>query len=652
MLKSSIFRVVNFCSRYAWWVIVLAVALAAASTVYTTRHFAIKTDVKDLFPPDLPWTQRAFDYMKAFPQPDILVVVDAPTPELVDQASSKLAQALAEKSNLIRAVHLPQSGSFFEQNGLLYLPTSDVERLTDGLVQADPILQKLAADPSLKGALGALSLGVMGVQFGEIQLDDLARPMTMAADTVQAALEAQPASFSWRALASGKPPEPQELRRFIELEPVLDFSALQPGRAVTEAIAGTARDLELNSDYQARVRLTGLAPMNDDQFATIKDNASLNAVVSIVAVFIILWLALHAARIILAVAVTLVVGLAISAAFGLLLVGALNVISVAFFVLFIGLGVDFGLQFSVRYRAERHDYGDLRTALRSAARKAGVPLALAAAATAVGFASFLPTAYRGLSELGQIAGSGMIIAFFTSITLLPALLMVLKPPAAPRPMSFAALAPLDRCQQRHQLPLIMATILLVTPASPLLLFLPFDFNPLHLRNPKVESVATFLELRKDPQTGANAIEIIAPDLAAADAAATRLASLPQVSQTNTLSRLVPVDQEQKLGLIREAAEALKTSINPKELSPPPTDQENIAALTSTADSLTTAANNAEGPGAEAAGRLAGLLRQLAQSGLAVRRAVEVAVVEPLQVSLNQLRQELDPQPVTPDTIPV
>jgi len=134
--------------------------------------------------------------MKAFPQPEVLVVVDAPTPELVDQASSKLAQALAEKSNLIRAVHLPQSGPVFEQNGLLYLPTSDVERLTDGLLQAGPILQKLAADPSLRGALGALSLGVMGVQFGEIQLDDLARPMTMAADTVQAALKAQPASFS------------------------------------------------------------------------------------------------------------------------------------------------------------------------------------------------------------------------------------------------------------------------------------------------------------------------------------------------------------------------------------------------------------------------------------------------------------------------
>src|ERR671924_1627977 len=217
MLRSSILRVVDFCSRYAWWVIVLAITLAALSSAYTVRHFAIKTDVKDLFPPDLPWAQRALEYMKAFPKPDVLVVVDAPTPEFVDRDSTKLAQALEARSDLIHGVHQLQGGRFFEQNGLLFLPTSDVGQLTEGLTQADPILQKLAADPSLRGALGALSLGLMGVQFGQIQLDDLARPMSMAADTVQEVLEGRPASFSWRVLASGKPPEPQESRRFIEV---------------------------------------------------------------------------------------------------------------------------------------------------------------------------------------------------------------------------------------------------------------------------------------------------------------------------------------------------------------------------------------------------------------------------------------------------
>jgi hopanoid biosynthesis associated RND transporter like protein HpnN len=644
MLRSSVFRTIDFCTRHAWLVIVLAFALAAASSVYAARNFAIKTDVNDLFAPDLPWTQRAFEYMRAFPQPDILVVVDAPTPELVERATTRLAQALSARRDFIRAVHQPGSGSFFERNGLLYLPTGEVARLTDGLVQANPILSALAADPSLRGALRALSFGLMGVQHGQLNLDDLTRPMTMAGDTVNEVLAGRRASFSWRVLASGKPAEPSELRRFIEVEPVLDFSALQPGRAATEAIAETARDLNLDSGYRARVRLTGLAPINDDQFATLKDNAALNAAVSLLAVLVILWLALHSFRIILAVAVSLVVGLAISAAFGLFLVGALNVISVAFFVLFVA-------QLSVRYRAERHDYGDLRAALRSAAGKAGAPLALAAAATAVGFSSFLPTAYRGLSELGQIAGSGMIIAFLTSITLLPALLMVLKPPGEPRPMGFAALAPVDRFVERHRIPVIVTTLLLVVLASPLLLFLPFDFNPLHLRNPQAASVATFLELRKDPQTGANAIEIMAANSGAADAIAQRLSSLPQVSLTVTLGSLVPGDQDEKLKLIEAATEEIEPSLNPVEVAPPPTDEQNIDALSSTAASLATVAGNGQGAGAEAARRLSGLLLQLAKADPPVRKEAEAAVVEPLRMSLDQLRDELKPQRITAETIP-
>ena len=166
-------------------------------------------------------------------------------------------------------------------------------------------------------------------------------------------LAGRPASFSWRVLASGKPAEPQELRRFITVEPVLDFSALEPGRAATDAIAQTAQDLRLADNFQARVRLSGIVPINDDGFATLKDNAALNATVSILAVLVILWLALRSPRIILAVIGSLIIALPVTAALGLMLVGALNLISVAFFVLFIGLGVDFGLQFCVRYRACR-----------------------------------------------------------------------------------------------------------------------------------------------------------------------------------------------------------------------------------------------------------------------------------------------------------
>lgn len=607
MLRSSIVRLVELCTRFAWTAIVLIVALSCVSAVYAARHFAIKTDVNNLFPNDLPWTERAYSFMAAFPQNDILAVVDAPTPELVGEATAKLAAALARDHEHIRSAHDPQGGPFFAQNGLLFRPTDQVAGLTAELRGAAPLLGSLSADPTLRGALGALSYGLMGVANGIYSLDALAPAMTMAADTVDAVIQGRPTNFSWRILAGGKAPDPSELRRFIEIEPVLDYQALEPGRAATDAITATAERLNLAGEYQARVRLTGLVPMDDAEFATLKDHAALNGAVSIVAVLVILWLALRSPRIIFAALVSVLCGLAMTAALGLFLVGALNLISVAFFVLFVGLGVDFGIQYSVRYRAERHELGELRPALVSAAQKAGGPLALAAAATALGFSSFLPTAYRGLGELGEIAGPGMIIAFLVSITLLPALLQVLNPPVEPRAMGFAGLAPVDHFLQRYRIPVVAITLGVVLLASPLLLFLPFDFNPLHLQNPNSEAVATFLELRRDPQTGANAIEIMVPDLGAADRTAQRLSALPEVAQARTLSNLVPADQDRKLALIRELAPALQPSLNPQQTKPAPTDRETVQTLVSTAASLTQFAPTSQGPGGQAATRLAGAL---------------------------------------------
>jgi hypothetical protein len=188
-------------------------------------------------------------------------------------------------------------------------------------------------------------------------------------------------------------------------------------------------------------------------------------------------------------------------------------------------------------------------------------------------------------------------------------------------------------------------------ASPLLLFLSFDFNPLHLRSPKVESVAAFLELRKDPQAEVNSIEIIAPNLPAADLVARRLSELPQVSQAITLSNLVPGDQEEKLNRIRESATMIAPSLNPQDIDPPPTDDETITSLTSTADLLSNVADTAPGLGADAARRLSSALLRLARADPALRKQAETAIVEPLRSSLERLRQELKPQPITTETVP-
>jgi uncharacterized protein len=651
-ITAFVVRAVDLSTRYAWPVIVVSVLLTVLATWYAATHFAMTTDVNQLISPHIAWREREAAFEKAFPQFETIVaVVDAPTTELADEAADGLVQRLSQQKALFFSIEQPKGGSFFAQNGLLFEKVGDLGPQMTALTQAQRLVQVLAGDPTLRGVIQVLQFGLLGVQGGELKLDQMAWPLDLAAATVEKINAGQPASFSWHELAQGHATPKSDLLHFLIIRAALDFSKLEPGQQATDAIRAAAADLDFAGKYQARLRLTGPVPMADEEFSTIKENAGLNASVTIAIVLVILWLALRWFRIIFAVFACLVVGLSITAAVGMLMVGTLNLISVYFAVLFVGLGVDFGLQFSVRYRAERHEIDDVRGALLQAARRAGAPLTLAALATAAGFLSFLPTVYKGVSELGLIAGFGMLIAFATSITLLPALLSLLNPPREPVQLGYAALAPVDDFLARHRIPILIVTGLVVAAGLPLLFWLRFDFNPINLRSPKVESVATYLELIKDPDSGANDIEVLRPSLADADAEAAKLRALPQVARAVTLSSFVPDDQQQKLTLIDNAAKTLVPALNPAASSPPPTDAHNVSMMNSTIDFLNRLAGTAPGPGATAARRLATAMAALAKADPAVRQRAETVFVQPLRTALDDLRDLFKAKEITPANIP-
>ena len=653
MLGSVVTGIVKVCTRFPWPIIVLALIAAMSSAVYSARHFAINTDINKLISRDLDWRKREAEVEKAFPGHfgSTLVVVDAPTSEFAARAGADLAAQLKSQPQLFRSVDDIGGSEFFARNGLLYRPTDDVASFVKGLGQAAPLVGTLVGDPSLRGLTRMLSLGLIGVQNRMITLDALARPLTMASATIESVLAGRPASFSWQAMVSGQQPEPADLRRLIEVRPVLDFSALQPGETSSNAIRKAASDLQLAQKYQARVRLTGQVPMADEEFATVKEGALENAIGTIIIVLTILWLALKSTRLIAAVFINLFVGLALTAALGLMMVGALNMISVAFAVLFVGLGVDFGIQFSVRYRAERHDVPKLQPALSQAAEKIGVPLTLAAAAVAAGFLSFLPTDYRGVSELGAIAGVGMLIAYVTSITVLPALISVLNPPGEAESIGYKALAPVDRFLQDYRVPVIVGTLAVALLGSPLLYFLTFDFDPIHLRSPQTESISTLLELGSDPRAGINSVNIVTGSIDEGSTAAEKLQKLPEVLQVRTVATFIPQDQDKKLELIQDFERQLGPALEKPGSAKPPTDAENIAALNSTADQLNKMAGNAKGPGAEAAKRLAGDAVKLAQANEETRARAKSAFILPFETGIAQLQGFLKAERVTKDSLP-
>ena len=637
MLTSLIFRIIDVCTRNAWRVVAVGSVLALVSGVYVVRHFAINSDIDTLLSSDLDWRKRELAFEQGFHHLElIIVVVEARTPELTGEATAALTQALAKNKNRFRAVMQPGGGEFFASSGLLFQSPQDLRRSLALLVQAEPLIHDLATDPSLRGLVSGLEDGLLGIQSRHISLDDFTRVFNMASDTLEKVITGQPASFSWRVLVQGHPAQPSELRGFIEVRPVLDYSALEAGHAATEAIRLAAA--EITPKFQASVRLTGPVAMEDEEFATIKEGAMRNGLITVLIVLFILWLALRSARLIVAVFINLFIGLALTAALGLLMVGMLNLISVYFAVLFVGIGVDFGIQYSVRYRAERHKLDDLRSAVLQAGRHVGVPLTLAAGATAAGFLSFLPTDYRGVSELGLIAGFGMLIAFATSITILPALIRLLNPPGEPDQLGFSSLAPVDKFLERQRIPIIAGTAIVVIAGLPLLYWLHFDFNPINLRDPKSESIATYLDLSHDPDSNTNAIEVLAPSLSDAGIIADRLSKLPEVSRVMTLASFIPDHQEEKLQFIRDAKKKLEGAFDPKNALMIPTDAENVEALKEGADRLIEAAGDQNGTGASAAKRLSAALASVARANQALRAKAENVLIQPLKTALGDLRE--------------
>ena len=652
IITPSVVRAIDFCSRHAAPVIVASILLGIVSSWYAVTHFRMTTDINQLISPNISWRQREAEMEKAFPHFELIVAaINAPTQELVEAAANALAQRLSQQKDLFRSIDQPKGGKFFAQNGLLFQSAADLKSQMDMLTQAQRLVQVLAGDPSLRGVIQTLQFGLLGVQGGQITLDAMTWPLTMAADTIEKVNAGQPTNFSWYALVQGHPPTSGDLLRFLEIRAVLDYSELEPGRRATDAVRQAAADLDIAGKYQAQLRLTGPVPMADEEFSTIKENAELNATVTIAIVLFILWLALRWIRIILAVFVCVAVGLAMTAAVGMLLVGTLNLISVYFAVLFVGLGVDFGIQFSVRYRAERHDVDEVHEALLQTGRHAGAPLTLAALATAAGFLSFLPTVYKGVSELGLIAGIGMLIAFATSVTLLPALLSVLKPPSEPEQLGYSALAPVDSFLERHRIAILIVTAVVVTAGLPLLYWLRFDFNPINLRSPKTEAVSTYLALKNDPDSGFNDIQVLAPSLEAADQIAAKLRALPEVKRVLTLSSFIPADQQQKLPLIQNAAKVLLPLLNPTAPSQPPTDAQNVSMMGSTVDALRRLAGNGTGSGAVAARRLAGAMTALSKADPAVRQRLQDIIVQPLRIALGDLRTLLTAREVTRANLP-
>ncbi len=650
-MSSLLARWIGECVHRAWLVLLIALLLAGGCIWLAESRLEVTTDTSRLFSASLPWRQRGMELQRAFPQnEDLLVaVVDGATPEEAEATANALAISLAADTVHFKEVRQPDASPYLERNAFLFLDQAQLSALLDHTIDAQPFLGQLAADPSLRGLLGALSLIAEGVRAGQANLEPF-EPALRGFHTAlaQAAADA-PQPLSWERLLAGPVADLAGQYHFVLTQPRLDYGALEPGAAATQAIRRVVTGLEFVQRGRAHVRLTGSVALEDEEFATVAQGAVAGLAGSMVLVAVLLFLALRSWRLIVPVLLSLALGLLLTTGFATLAVGTLNLVSVAFAVLFVGIAVDFGIQITARFREERLHSPTLPAALDRTARRAGRQVMVASCASAAGFLAFTPTDFVGVAQLGLIAGVGMLIAFACTITVLPALLVLFEPRIGAEEVGLKWLRPLDYPLVRFRKPILLTCAMLAIAGAAALPRLVFDGDPLNTKDPTTEAVRTLHALMEDPITNPYTMEALVGSVDEAASLAVRLHTLPLVDDVLTLRSFVPEDQAEKLPLIADAASLLGPTLDVD----PPGQWPDAAALRLAAQSAAAGLDSVRDklPPGSTLGAITADLATLARAPDRTLLAANAALTRFLPPQLDRLRRALAATPTTEADIP-
>ncbi len=563
--------------------IIFCLIAVLLSIQYTSNNLGMNTDTEDLLSPDLDWRKLDKELSAEFPQfsGNILVVIEASTPDQAMDATDRLYAQLKQETTLLKSVFSFRSLPFFKKSSLLFLEEDELQDVSDHLAEIQPFLSRLTEDQNIRGLFTMLEEAIHAKLDGEsVELSPLIKKINESFDAV---LANEPYQLSWHSLMAGKELDKDVYREFIILQPELDYSDLFPAEAIIEKIRSVGDELAINAENNLRLRLTGSAVLSHEELQSVMEGTQLSVILALCMVTVILVVGLGSFWLVLATIITLISGLIITAAWATLTVGELNLISIAFAVLYIGLGVDFAIHFCLRFREHFSNNNDRALALHETSKSCGNSLFLCAITTAIGFYAFMPTDYDGIAELGWISGSGMFISFIVTMTLLPALLGIFPVKAKPIVRSSPDSSLNKSVNSFLTFPVTYAKaikIISIIIAIALIWVLPkveFDHNTLNLQNPENESVKTYLDLLADSESSPWTTEILVDSEDEAILLEEKLKTLPLVDDVTWLNKFIPEQQEDKLSIIEEM-DIILSGMNLNSTLPSPTDEERIVAI--------------------------------------------------------------------------
>lgn len=553
----------NWSLNHPFPVLIIVILLAAFGLQYTVENLSINTDTAELIAPDAPFQQNRRNFEKAFSQDmhTLLVVIESETPELTKTVTKRLSRLLSTEKTTINNVYVPNDNDFFLHNGLLYLDVEELQSLSGTLSEAQPFIGRISQEPHLKGFFTIFEDALISPDKTQDLPIDLASLIDKVTGTLRKSIYGEKALFSWEKLIAKNALTGNHARKgFILVSPKFNYAQIRPAEGAIEAIRSASLKIQDKNLPAVKVWITGEVGLEDDELLGMSTGTFNASIFSIILVCLILLIAYRSFLFMLATFITLALGMVFCGVFAALSVKNLNLISVAFAVSNIGLGVEYAIHFCLRYRDNLLHHIQPERALRSTLMSTSPSLLLCAGTTAIGLYAFIPTDYQGVSELGLLAGTSLFICLLVTLTALPVLLKLI-PASLSTAISnqesskhsvFTALSEKLATIPLHYAKSITLITCLLTLISIILVFkVQADFNPINLRDPNTESVIAFKELIKDPETSPMTLTILSKSEQQTKTLQQKLGEIKSVDKTISLFDFIPSEQEDKLAIIEE-----------------------------------------------------------------------------------------------------
>ena len=525
----------------------------------TVDRYAMNSRLGDLIQQEGGWRDDYDDFRDAFPQlvETAIVVVSGSRFQQVESRAQALEALIATENDLFVDVYAPANESFFSDNALLYLDIERLDQVADQLAQAQPMLAAVSSDPSLRGALSLIATGTpSSANAGYWRaIDQLDR-------SAKAALSGKDATVYWRDEFFSST---ERHYRLIFLRGRQNFGVALPNAQIVGRLRELIEEAAMASYQQGvdegdlQVALTGEIALRHDEVEAATGGVKIAGSVALVLLGVVLALGVRSLKIVAATFVVLLVGVVWTSAWAMLSVGSFNTLSLVFLVMFFGLGVDFCVHFSLRVQEASAALSKTAThciaaqTLGVATRSVGGAVLLCTLTTAIGFLGFVPTAYKGLADLGVISAGGLVVACFLTFTLLPALFSLFGLPRT-KTIDFGVGGHIVSVLQRNKKTVFVALVLLVAGALVLMPRMQFDYSVLALRDPDAQSMQTLRELQRENQITDYALYTLTPREELQKQKT--LANLETVERVITPLDYLPSNAEEKTFVLEDLQELL------------------------------------------------------------------------------------------------